>query len=700
MKKINLLKTFSTILSIVLGLAFISEAQAQLGVPETSVRETLDKTKLIESSISKVYRARVLLEDHKNWPESYELLRDVIKNDESLDPVIKDKLQEAAGQISRFLPGKWFRKVFNARHLVRPFLESSYLINEALMDWRVALNSSSDSEVPFVEALLKSYFFAGSEAQGEIEFPNPSTYSFDLFALTAENISKAKREKSTSSGASDEASLSSDNLSSLVTTPNSSLEGSGLTTQFNQANGFLDSVINSGINVTEVTDEVQKIIKRFNAKKRVNNRYLELSMLLQAVTDPGSALFDPQLQAFLSGVKLKLALGVTDKMNSADVDALREVLGRGAVVQGSDGTRILLSRLIEEQKNNPFQRTSMELQINQVDGTGRSVLYAISSVAGEDLMRLKTLHIAAVLARDFDKISAVAATPIVVKGVKLAHLSWQTLLKVLPKAAVYVSEYANTSAVGPMAKALKAAAGILKGAVWLQNLSIKAGELVGPKTVGLVSAIKNNKYVKNGTVAGVLTFVAAAVQLTIGVVEYRHADDEDVKKEIYVNTLSRTGATLSYALPVVGWGAAVLDLSHAFLGVPVETADLFKGVSVGTENVTYWFIGTNRTEVAYSELDSKLNLPRPVSYFKLRSFCENTVESCESALMALRDEMRDVAFSQMVLLYVAHRSFASDTNNRFGARIEDYIRGYQENRRAMRLHEQEIFTKLKTLSVQ
>jgi hypothetical protein len=44
----------------------------------------------------------------------------------------------------------------------------------------------------YVESLIKSFLFPGFESVGKIIYPNPQSYSFDLYALTAENIAAAR----------------------------------------------------------------------------------------------------------------------------------------------------------------------------------------------------------------------------------------------------------------------------------------------------------------------------------------------------------------------------------------------------------------------------------------------------------------------------------------------------------------------------
>jgi hypothetical protein len=242
---------------------------------------------------------------------------------------------------------------------------------------------------------------------------------------------------------------------------------------------------------------------------------------------------------------------------------------------------------------------------------------------------------------------------------------------------------ARTANSGAIGAGLKSVAWALKGVVSLQNVGVKVTSVLSPKAAQLLAAAKNNKYVKNGTATGVLTLVVAATQITVGVIEYRATDDQDRKDEIYVDTLSRVGATATYMLPVVGWAAAALDLGHAFLGVPVETADLFKGYSWAVGATTLWFMGTSETEVKMVEIEAGLNIARHDVFFRRwEKRAGDTLESCQNALTGLRAETQSLALSELSFLYIAHRSFASKTNYEFGERMEQHFRSYLNNRKA------------------
>ncbi|MEO5668660.1 MAG: hypothetical protein ABIR96_11425 [Bdellovibrionota bacterium] len=701
MKSTRSLSTFFLAATLLCG-SSISHAQDLNTDPHTA----LDNTRLVEASISKLYRARVLLEDYRRWPESFELLRDILKNDQTLTAVPRKKIETAAAQIKMYLPGRWLSRAVGGRHLLRPFLEASYLLNEALMDSRVALNTSSDSEVIFVEQLLKSYFFPGNETQGEIEFPAYESYSFDLYALNAENIAAARRERSDDPEAKQaETTKLAEPVQEKAIAPDAApvdLDDASLSRRFTAANGFINNLIDGGVAIAEITKEARSLISHYQVPNRVKNRYLPTSMLLQAIADPGTALLDPQLQSFLKGVRLKVALGQTESPGVNDILSLKQILGANAVFERNGETRIRLSYLMDQQTGNSYMKSGLELSLQDVKGSGRSILYAISTVSGEEQMMLRTLQAAAAMARDMDHAVAIGkqvatALPLIGKLQKLGSISLTSLLAALPAAAQGVNALVATANGGLIGTGLRTAAWALKGIVSLQSVGVKVTTKLSPKAMKILSAAKNNKYVKDGSVTGILTLAVAATQITVGVIEYRATDDEDRKSEIYVDTLARVGATASYMLPVVGWAAAALDLGHAFLGVPVETADLFKGYGRAVSATTYWFMGTSEADVKMTEIEAALNIPRNDIFFTQWGKQKNlSVEACNMSLTKLRSETQSLAIGELSFIYLAHRSFASGTNYSYGARLETHLRSYLNNKKAANDAAQKIQEDLKS----
>jgi hypothetical protein len=159
-------------------------------------RVTLESAKLYQTPAAKIYRARVLLEDARFWREAYELLREVVKNDsEQLNPTSLSKVKRAILMIRGYLPAETARSILQIRRLFRPFVQAQYLLNEALMDARIEINAASDSETTLINALLKSYFFPGFESYGEVIYPEPNTYSFDIYAATPQNYPPGRRRR-------------------------------------------------------------------------------------------------------------------------------------------------------------------------------------------------------------------------------------------------------------------------------------------------------------------------------------------------------------------------------------------------------------------------------------------------------------------------------------------------------------------------
>jgi hypothetical protein len=725
-------RTFNRVLSAVLIVSCLTSnlhAQSSSTLPgaDEEAGRILDETKLQESSIAKVYRARVLMEDYRNWAEAYELLRTVLQNEQQLDKVVRKKIKKAASILGSYAPSAWFRRTLNQRHMVRPFLEASYLLNEALMDWRVALNHSSDSEVVFVEGLVQSYLFPGFEAQGKVLYPKEGSYAFDIFALSAENIARARRDRSTAQDPAldPEADTGTGNRPGRnPRTPprGGSSEGSGpgyvpplvpplgppgsvplepdnpdFEARVYQANGFIDGVIDAGASLGEISEEVEKVIKAFKIRDRVTNRYLPQSLMMQALADPGSALFDPQMQAFLKGVRLELNLGESDdSMGQEDWEILKELLGEENIIREADGVRIRLSSLMSQERDGA--QSGLELRLKQVKGTSRTVLYAITGVGGGDILWLRTLQAAVTIARDSAAIQAgLSGTAAGLRAASLAKVSLSAIFAALPKAAASINAVA-AAAVGTRTGAmLKVLGWSLQRTVSLQNLAVKVGGRLSPHAAKVYRAVANNRYVQNGTVAGVLTFAVAAAQITVGVVQYRNAESADERHAIYVDTLARTGATLTYLLPVVGWGAAAVDVAHAFFGLPFETADVFRGWSWTVESATYWWLGTSRTEVELGSVEFELRVPRADVYLYRHSRWLKTKAEAEQAVVKLRAEFQETAINNLLLLYVAHRTFAQETDNVFGRKQEEYMRAFAKNRTSYRTTMDEILAQINTL---
>ena len=113
------------------------------------------ETKLYSTANSQLYQAQQLLNVRDGGDKAYELLRDLLKNDDSINEVSRKKIQMAANSIENYRDGNFLTRLLNTKRFKeRPYLKARHLLAEAIMDSRVALNESSDSEILFVEKLL------------------------------------------------------------------------------------------------------------------------------------------------------------------------------------------------------------------------------------------------------------------------------------------------------------------------------------------------------------------------------------------------------------------------------------------------------------------------------------------------------------------------------------------------------------------
>ncbi len=766
LRRVQKISFFSAVIFSIFSLA-PKESHAQSVVAPSAATDVLDESLLQSSPIAKTYMARVLLENHENWKEAYELLRGVLKNHKDEVPsVVLKKIERAAKQVARFLPETYVRKALNRRHLIRPFLEAQYLLNEALMDWRIALNTSSDSETVFVEKLFQSYFFPGFEDRGTLLYPDPNTYSFNIFALTPENVQRARRHKSTdkdprqggyTSPYPSSPPISGGGGSPYIPRPpgvpgvnptpvppfNPPGGGTGPGTPvspwprppgssagrgpvdwdnpaFNvklyQANGFIDDALKSGIDLGDITEEVVRIMKQFKISDRVTNRYLEQALLMQAIADPGSIFFDPQLQEFLKGMRLSVYLGDVPAESASEWDVLRDTLGADLVTRDKEGNvRIKMSGLVAQER--PGSEQGLDIRLQQVDGEDRQRLYVISSIAGPDLLRLRTFMALTTLFRDWDAGVKVARTAAgVISQTQAYAFLAKTSKLVIDFSKIGVSEasrvmmwiirivyYTVESIPGIKAASLQQIRELLRTAALTISRGgvekfTKLGKWVSPKVKQSFNWVKNQKHIKNGNAANALIILALAAETAIIAVEYKHAKDENQKYEILMDGGARVGATLTYALPVVGLGAAIVDLSHTFLGLPFETADAFRAYRHGVENLAYrHYAGMNKLEFDLLEQQQSLNLPRNAFYIEKFAKNVSTLEKARQNVIELDQQIQDISARYLVHLYLAHRRIAPKRENVFGRKQEDYMREFAGNLLSYSRTKAELVSLLSTL---
>ncbi len=412
------------------------------------------------STNAKIYFAQYLLSDKKNWGIAYEILRDVVRNDDSLSEVVIEKIDQAATIINRYQFKKFVNNVMAIQYQQRPYVKAFMLLSEALMDSRIDINVPNDSEILFVENLIKNYFYPGHPERIKIIYPSVEDYAFTDWSLTDENIKKSRTAPSnerdgiinqlTEVAAGSNAPGMSNGTPGFPQIPGGIPQmpinrkdgqkipmSSGailfppdndipripmrayvtLKPNVNEGPEMLDIddiknielLVDGGIEMVENIAELQQNYKKL--KNRVSNEYLNEAMLMQIIADPGSVMLDPQLQAFAKKVKIEVNMGKVDAPSTQEVDDLQNLLEEKIVEidENSNNYVINLSKLYGLSRNGTFSNLELKYKLEKGSGA-RATLFLVSSVAGEDLLFLRLLANASVTAGPiFNKVSTASS---------------------------------------------------------------------------------------------------------------------------------------------------------------------------------------------------------------------------------------------------------------------------------------------------
>ncbi|HLE10704.1 MAG: hypothetical protein A2504_02495 [Bdellovibrionales bacterium RIFOXYD12_FULL_39_22] len=440
--------------SFVLFLSFLLITQSLLAAPNNHAEDVTgvlsevaaEDISLYLSTNAKIYFAQYLLMDKKNWKVAYEILRDVIRNDQSLSDVVVNKIDKAADIIREYQFKKVVNSVMAIQYKQRPYVRASMLLSEALMDSRIDINVPNDTEIIFVEKLLKNYFSPGHPERVNIIYPSVEEYAFAQWALTDENLKKARIAPSNEKdGVINQLLESSKDRAITPVIPGPQMPqtpggipqipvarkdgqkvqlqtGEEITIPGNTIPQFprlfvelkpevlaaqslandstrmigpedikaLGMIVDSGIEVAENVAQLQQNYEKL--RERVSNEYLNEAMLMQIIADPGAVVLDPQLQAFAKKVRIEINLGKVESPSAIEVANVQQVLEENIVEVGQGGSSysINLSKLYGITRHGTY--SNLELKYATEKGNlSQSTLMLISSLAGEDLLFLRLL---------------------------------------------------------------------------------------------------------------------------------------------------------------------------------------------------------------------------------------------------------------------------------------------------------------------
>lgn len=671
--------------------------------------------KLFPSANSKIYVAQSLLHDDKSWDLAYEILRDIIKNDDTLNSVSMKKIKKAASLISNYNIQKpvWSYSGIG-QYKTRPYIEAQMYLAEALMDSRIFLNQSYDSEVKYVDNLLKNYFFPLQADKVKIIYPNASAYAFNKWAFSKENIEAAETGKAVEDGGFfNFLGDTSSNSSNTTTNPNGpkgiptppnfnkpvvpTVPNQPIQAPFNpqlsgnddspkgmageeQEKGIIEDAAEVVDVVVEISDKAKDLLKAYekNEEKnnRINNRYIGQAMLVQALAEPGSVLVDPQLQEFLKGIKLEYSLGEVDMPKRLELEEINENLGENIVQGEGQNIQINLSKLFEMNREGTY--SSLKLEYRSMPGKlGRATLFVISSVSGEDLMFNRVLQHAASLAQNADMIASSKAAEVAGGAVNT-----------IPKFLSHLGEaLKNTVKYGKDAESLGNYAGVWNSAK--KTLVWGLGKAEAPKAAitklvqsPMLQKVLDNsvrtKFVQSGALFNSLIAIGVIIEVTTGIIEMNKAETQDEKNHARNEMLARTGGQLLYLLPYVGVAAMGVDFLHYTMGLPVESADLFRGAGYFGESLGLWMAGYNHTTFRLAELELKYDVPRHEVYIWKYAYNLNSISDAVNGRQMIYNQIQDVAFKNLSVIYLAHRSTKDKSNYDFGQRLAEYKEHFEK----------------------
>ncbi len=694
-------------------------------------------TSLFPSANSKIYVAQGLLHDDKSWDVAYEILRDIIKNDETINKVSRKKVKKAASLIRNYNIQKPILNAINmAQYKSRPYVEAQMYLAEALMDSRLFLNQSYDTEVIFVEKLLKNYFYPLQGDKVTIHYPAPSTYAFNTWAMTKENLEKAQTgvavenegffdfldEKN--SAASKQKSTTSTSSSSSSSNNNSGTPQKGVkkppfvsnpptTTKFPPTNnsgqyqvpaygsnkggtsadqamqnvddpnaqdkGIIEDaaeIVDVVVEVSDRAEELMNIYEEYEKKSdRINNKYLGQSMLVQAIAEPGSVLVDPQLQAFVKGVSIEYSLGEVDMPKQLELEELNDNLGEQIFNGDTMGkVSIDLTKLYQLNRNGSY--SNLKLEFREQAKSGKGTLFVISSLSGEDLMFNRVLQHAASLAQNSEVVANTKAADVAVKAVNTIPKFFAHMGEAVSKTIKYGQEADKLGKMGTIWNGSKMA--LVQGLKVANAPKVAFTKIASSPTMQKIldKTVRTN-FVKSGKLFHSLVALGLIAEITTGIIEYNNAETAEEKKDAREEALARTGAQLVYLVPYVGAAAMTVDFLHYTMGLPIETADVFRGAGYLGESIGLWMAGYNHTTYRLLELELEYEVPRHEVYIVKHAYNLESVADAVEAKQSVLNSVQDAALKNLVVIYRAHRSFGEKQNYDFGQRLAEYREHFQ-----------------------
>lgn len=687
----NFLRRFSLIV-LVLAAALVSSAAFAENTPK--------------SVGAKLFWAAKLMESHDNWLKVSSLLDEVLEAD--LD---NDFVRSRVKAVKEYVDREPARRKTSGRLQTHKFLEARLLLVECIQEMRPRLNNSWDGEVRHAQNLIRSAIFPGDEDLGEIVFPAPSTYSFDLYGYTIQNIKAtltlpggkqfealfpeflSEQKKATTTAPSSKRPMSTGPM--LDEAFGSHMTFERLTAVKDRMRSFLlDEGINADIDSSEWDpsrggdkkddlkfgdgSDTQQVISAVIAaygyvkdalgelnNKRTIDEYEPLTLMMIALANPKLIDEDPQLKAFTSGVKLRYRL--------AD--------------EGVDGVSFKTHdyELVEMLNDALSPSAKVKLRFEVDSSSGRTALWLVSNLNGDsnsfvlDVLTFKNI----------------VRTVQAVRYMPDATATWiKSVPENLPKFPGALGEW--ISKLSKSDNIIYKVAGSPLRVVFDLTVGRKTVSKAAESTSKFIEKVaakpsmqKAYSIAKSDGFLRVMVGVTVAADLTEGVIKYLHAATPEDQAEIVIHSGSKIGSDLLYLAPYkrVVRGVLVLDVAHLFLDKVPNTAEVIEKVA-GTA-WGFWkkaTTGVSPSQLAIRKMKSRLGITNDQTQaIELLAEFENgikeaqTLEELEKAREILREKVGTFAAQRLTFHYAMLMALGgkSDGSN-FGEELFEQYKQYEK----------------------
>lgn len=646
---------------------------------------------------AKLFWAAKLMETHKDWTKVSELLREVLE-----DRTANDFVRSRVEQVKQYVDREPIRRKLQERLETHSFLEARLLLVECLQELRPRLNRSWDGEVRLAQNLIRSVVFPGDEDLGEIIFPAPSSYAFDLYGYTIQNIKStlikpagekfealfpeflSEQKQIAQAPLLKEVSRDLGNamtitrLSALRDRMRSYLLSEGIKPDVMPSdwNPQRDGSGNDDIKFGQGSDTqqvVSAVVTAYNyvkdvvdglKNKRTLDEYEPLTLMMVALANPKLIDEDPQLKAFVSGLKLRYRLAI----------------------DGEDGVKFEahdyeLVELVNDALS-PSSRTRLRLEVD--GGTGRTALWLISSFNGDtesflpELLTFKNIVRSVQTVRYLMPAAAVEWIKGAPKNLPQFPGALGTWITRLTKSDNVIYKVVGTP--------LKVAYDLSFGRKFVTKGAERTSLLV-EKVLARPSLQKAYSFVKTDTFLKIAVGVTAACDLAEGIIKYAANDNSDNNSKIVIHTGSEVFADLVYLTKYkrVVRGALILDIGHIFLDdVPSTAQVLEKAGTLLWGGITKVSTGHTPDELSIIKIKKLLQIGDDnTEALTLLDRFENSVEAAQSLedLELARAELHRAvglfAARRLTLHYAMLSTLNSQTNRELGRELERQFLTYE-----------------------